>query len=430
MYIITFPILFLFTPSLAFFLPLAQEQDRPTLRLWDGRPVQWDTGPVAALLETSSAVRISYRGIHFYDHDVFPRSTGHPCARTPLALCILSHDLNLVLPSLVMPRYSTGANQAEPVRFAAVEGCGQASTERIVVSDPSVYDISSCDLENVDIVWSKGRVYIDSETRLPLWAYVASSLCVLFLVISLGQNIGSILGDPDAATQPWFTELACVLQCILVVILNDPMRIWVAEHDRLMLVMTIAYIALYLSRHGVALLVMQGHVYTLNVITATLMLVTSRLYCSFETPYATVFLLLLLTRLAHKLFSDSATGIERLTIVADALFIGLHYRLAYHPGFFDPQVRHTLFIPIAPLPLTKPPSPQAATVYLAALTASAFAAGALTHGIEERAKALPQVQDVGGRPGATTFGNDTHAITFRTHCGETGPNLRLQFLHA
>lgn len=332
------PVLLFLVPTAAFFHPLAQQQDRPTLRLWDGQPVRWDTGPIAALLETSSAVRISYRGIHFYDHDVFPRVPGHTCRRTPWALCVLEDDGNAIFPSLTPPRYSTGADQADPVRLAALEGCGQASADRLVVDDPAVYDISACDLANVDLIWAKGRLYLDSETRLPLWAYVASSLCVLFLVISLGQNIGSILGDPDAATQPWFTELACLVQCALILVLNDPMRIWVAEHDRLMLVLTLAYILLYLSRHGVALLAMRDHVYTLNVITATLMLVTARLYCSFETPYATVFLLLLLTRLAHKLFVESATDIDRLTVVADALFAGLHYRLAYLPGFFDPQV--------------------------------------------------------------------------------------------
>jgi hypothetical protein len=403
-------VLALAMPCDAFFAPLAQDQMGPYLRLWDGRAVNWNTGEIAALIETSSAVRISYRGIHFYDHEVFPKSTGYACRRTPFALCELAHDGNAVLPSApLIPRYSTGADQAEPVRFAAMEGCGEASVDRMVDDSPLVYDISACDLANIDIVWSNGRVYVDPDTRLPLWAYAASSIGVLFLVISLGQNISRVLGDPDATTQPWITEIVCVVQCLLLIIINDPWRVWVAEHDRLMLCVTIAYVVLYISRHSVALLVMEPHVYTLNVITATLMLVTSRLYCTFETPYSTIFLLLLLTRLAHKLFAKSAvTSIEKLTITADALYVGLHYRLAYHPGFFDPQM---------------------SAVYLGAIAASALAAGAISHAIEERAKAPPQPQYMQARVGATILTDNAHTIAFRAHRGDPGSNLRFQIHH-
>jgi hypothetical protein len=202
----------------------------------------------------------------------------------------------------------------------------------------SVYDLSACDIleGGVDVLWSEGVLYLDADLPLPTWAYVVTAAVVFFLVISLGQNIGQILGDKEAATQPWFTEVLCLGQCVLLLFLTDPRRVWVADHDREMLVLTSLYIALYLTRHAFSL-VMEGHVYTLNVITATLILVTARLYCSFETPYCTVFLLLLMTRLAHKLFAQPSS-MDRLTMVADALYLSLHYRLSYRPSFWDPQV--------------------------------------------------------------------------------------------
>ena len=66
---------------------------------------------------------------------------------------------------------------------------------------------------------------------------------------------------------------------------NDPWRVWVAQHDRTMAATTCVYIFIYLVRHGFDL-IMDRFVHTFNVITATLMLVTARLYLSFETPYA------------------------------------------------------------------------------------------------------------------------------------------------
>lgn len=317
----------------AFYLPVSQG---PTLRLWDGRDISWQTGQVAALTDTSYATRVSARGVHFYSHEVFPRSKGHPCRRTPLALCRLD-DGNLVLPT--QARYSTGHAQPHPMNRVAKHGCS-ASEGRVIVPDPKVYDLSMCDLaEGADVLWSKGMVYLDEDLKLPDWAYVLTAISVLFLVISLGQNIGRILGDREATTQPWFTEAMCLGQTALLMLLHDPMRVWVAMGDHLMLIATLAYILLYFFRH-LFTLVLEGHVFTLNIITATLILVTARLYGSFETPYATVFLLLLLTRLFHKIFgAANVRSIERLIILADSLYVALHYRLAYRPSFWDPQVR-------------------------------------------------------------------------------------------
>ena len=392
----------------AYYLPLSQESNGPFLSLWDGRGLHWSTGQISSLIETSRAIRISLRGVHFYDRDVKPLSKGWPCLRSRSALCVLENG-NVVLPTGSQPRFSLGHHQAPPMRSVAIRGCGSQSSGRVVMPDlASVYDLSACDVlvGGADVLWSEGVLYLDADLPLPTWAYVVTAGVVFFLVISLGQNIGQILGDKDAATQPWFTELLCLVQCVMLIVLTDPRRVWVAEHDREMLVLTTVYVALYLTRHAFAL-VLEGHVYTLNVITATLILVTARLYCSFETPYCTVFLLLLMTRFAHKLFAlESASSMERLTIVADALYLSLHYRLSYRPSFWDPQV---------------------APVYLSALAVACLAVGSITHALEEGTHSRPQSERMGI---AAVFSENRDPLTHRTHSGEAWQHaLRLEFLH-
>jgi len=387
------------------------------LRLWDGREVQWWTGEVVALVETSVAVRFSSRGIHFYNHDVFPFSKGYECLRTRGALCALTVDGNRVFPSFSSdggpPRFAIGAggrhNQdevvQEPMRSASRIGCGlEASGGRVVVRNASVYDLSPCDLANVDVLWTRGRLHVDHTLRLPLWAYGATGCAVLFLVMSLGQNLGSILGDPDASPLPVFTESVCLVQCVALLLLNDPYRVWVAEHDRAMLGVTLAYTAMYLFRHAFDMY-MQEHVHTLNVITATLILVTARLYCSFETPYATVFLLLLMTRMAHKLFMGSRIrGLERFTVVADALYMALHYSLSFRPGFFDPQI---------------------APVYLLAMSVVCLGIGAITHAIEkEAAEAARKPERMGA--GGVVLGKNCDAVALGANGRDPWHHLGLQ----
>ena len=356
-----------------FYMPLGPSS--PHLAQMSGESVHWSTGQIASLMDTSFAIRVSARGLHFYDHDVFPRTPGHACLRVQGALCRLPSG-NLVLPTRLTPRYSAyRGGQAPPMRAVAEVGCGTASSGREVVSDPHVYDLSACDLFHggADVLWRDGVLYLDAGLAVPDWAYGLTALWVLFLVISLGQNIAQMLGDTTTETRPWITEGVCLAQCALILSLHHPWRVWVAEHDRTLLLVMTAYMLLYLVWHAYSLL-RAGHVYTLNIITATLILVTSRLYCSFETPYATIFLILLMTRLWHKLhMGDELPPVERVIVACDAVVVALYYRIAYRPGFWDIQ---------------------AASVYAGGLTCACLAAGALTSAIEKRARQAVQPQDV------------------------------------
>jgi len=307
----------------------------PFLRTRDGSVVDWSTGAIAALTDTSKALRLSSRGLHFYDHDVTPANDGVRCQRDAAALCVLANG-SLVFPESAPPRYAFGRSH-----------CGSESAHRQLTGDDSVYDISVCDLVQgqLDVIYWRDRLHFDYNLFLPEWAYILTGAAVLYLVISLGQNIARVMGDQDAVTMPLLTELVCAALVVLLLSLHSPYRIFVADHDRFLLVYCLAYLAIYLLRHAFDL-VMERYVYTFNVITVTLMFVTARLYCSFETPYTTIFLVLLCTRFFHKLQSDALSPVETYTLVLDGLLIAFHYKYSYATSFWDPQAAPLYAVPI------------------------------------------------------------------------------------
>lgn len=389
-------LLLFIVPCTAYYIAI-DEDKFPALTTFDGRTVDWSTGAIAALLDTSVAVRISARGLHFYDHPVDPQSAPIPCRRAPNCLCLMGPS-SMAFPENSPPRYSYGSPQ-----------CGSSSGSREVVSDPSIYDLSVCDLvvAQADVIWRDGYIYIDGALQLPEWAYIITALAVLFLVVSLGQNIARIMGDDLAVTQPHITEAVCFALCVLLLSLNDPRRVFVAQHDRLMALVTGSYLVLHVARQAFDL-VFESYVYTFNVITASLMLVTARLYCSFETPYATIFLVLLLTRLCHKIHTPAIKPVERFAIVTDSILISLHYRLSYRPSFWDPQ---------------------SAPVYATAIVVLCFTVGSLTALHQVRAQKPPQPHNVDIRVSAVA-NNRCHFPALRAHGSDAGHNpLRFNIFH-
>ena len=321
-------------PASSYYVALDQAS-APFLKTWDGVAVDWSTGPVAALVDTSFAVRVNSRGMHFYQHDVNPRGAGARCKRHADALCETEGG-SLVFPERAAPRYAFGASH-----------CGTNSVGRVVVANASIYDISMCDLVQgqLDVIYWRDHLYFDYNLYLPEWAYILTALAVLYLVVSLGQNIARIMGDEKAVTMPLLTEVVALGQVVLLLSLHDPMRIFVADHDRLMFWVVLSYLVIYLARHAFEI-VMDKYVYTFNIITASLMLVTARLYCSFETPYTTVMLVLLLTRLGHKIHAPRRSPMERFTVAADCVVLALHYRFSFRQSFWDAQFAQLYVVPL------------------------------------------------------------------------------------
>lgn len=310
----------------AYYVALDQNS-APFLKTWDGQMVDWSMGHIAALTDTSKALRVSSRGMHFYDHAVSPRGDGVWCRRSAVALCVLE-DGSMVFPETSLPRYTYGTRH-----------CGSESSNRRLIVNSTVYDISVCDLfqSQLDLIYWKNHLHFDYNLFLPEWAYILTAAAVLYLVISLGQNIARIMGDAQAVTMPRLTELVCVGLVVLLLSLHDPYRIFVADHDRHLFLYVMGYLLLYIFRHGFDIF-MEKYVYTFNVITVTLVFVTARLYCSFETPYSTIFFVLLLTRFFHKLLNPTPTPMEQFTLAADAVLIAMYYKLSFVPSFWDVQM--------------------------------------------------------------------------------------------
>ena len=305
----------------ALYVPLTTPEGSPFLTI-EAKATDWNTGLANALLETSLGVRVGPRGMHFYNHTLDTENTI-PCARAQSALCRMQ-DGSLVLPT-ASPRYGTGTHECD--------GWG-----RTLVT-ANVYDISMCDImSGTTLVWvpdNGGLLRLQHELGMGYW-YIVTAIIVLFLVVSLGQNVARITGDEAAITYPVATEVMCLAQCTILLFQHNPFHVFLTHQDRLLLVVFNVYVLLYLVRHLFEL-VLEAHVFTLNVITATLVLVTARLYGSFETPYAPLFTFLLLTRLWHKIIHNRGST-EKLTIAMDVVVTALYWRLAYRPSFWDDRV--------------------------------------------------------------------------------------------
>ena len=369
----------------AFFLPITPGNGSPWVTLADGNAVQWNNHLTAALLDTSQGVRVGHRGLHFYDHSVHMDRHGRRCRRTHNALCELE-DGSLVLPQ-TSPRFKAGTRSCE--------GWGRT----LVRND--VYDISMCDVASgTSLIWvptDGGRLWQQHDMGLGPW-YIFTALIVLFLVLSLGQNIASILGDQDAETHPLVTEVLCLGQCCIIILQQNPYHVFLTSHDQMMFAVFSAYVTLYLVRHCFEL-VQECHVFTLNVITATLVLVTARLYGSFETPYAPIFVFLLGSRMWHKII-DSRGTLERLTVAIDTLILALYWRVGFRPSFWHPDT---------------------ADIYGAALFTICFCTGIIT---QPPSGHLPQPE------GCAVVAHKADIPTYRTHGGDAGNDtLRLNLRH-
>ena len=320
----------------------------PRLALWNQKAVDWAGSRVSVLVDTSVAIRINARGLFFIQSKHVDLREAIPCARRPFALCQFN-NFSLVLP-MTPPRVQH-------------RGLCAKSRHRVLTQEP-FYDISVCDLKaGMDILWSANMVSVDWHLALPQYLYVAVALMVLFLVVSLGQNLMRLMGDSHAETYPLMTELVCMVLVVALVISHDPWRVWVTDEDRFLFMYVVLYIICYLLRHGFELY--HRHIYSFNVIVACLILTTARLYGTFETPYSTIFLVLLLSRLFHKLHSETAFPF---LMGCDALLIGFYYGWCFCPTFFDPNE---------------------APVYLIGVLFLTLKAGEYTS-LQERLQALPE----------------------------------------
>jgi hypothetical protein len=170
------------------------------------------------------------------------------------------------------------------------------------------FDVMPCDLVNQDttILWSDGRVSVVYDTDIPYWPRMAISLILVWLVINLGESVALLLEMKGSKPQNHITSTLCLILVALVVGYTSTNVVFVTAAERWLYWYVIVYIVLYSVYHF-------KNPNTINVIVGCLLLVTSRVYQSAETPYVLSLLFLVIARLAQKFFMrkdkwDSANG--------------------------------------------------------------------------------------------------------------------------
>lgn len=315
-------------------------------------------------LSISSGVKITQQGFYFYDEPIIHDSVTYDCPRALDALC--NHTAaaaaggapmtTLFLPCTAAPLVPVSDVPPPFDRFWRWEvRCGKAPT-------PSrEFHVTPCDLQRgTALVWSEGRLSVQYELELPYWPNMIMLLIVIWLVVNLGESISLILEVDGAQAQNHSTAALCVT-LVALVIAHTPNGTWCTQGEVVLYWFVMVYILLYSLYHI-------RNPNTVSVIVGCLILVSSRMYETHETPYAGSMLFLIAARLVQKValtgwapmwsapakqewFSWVRMGFMALDVALFALF----YLYA-----FQPSVRH---------------GPQQAQLYVTALLFAAACLG-------------------------------------------------------
>jgi len=300
-----------------------QDSWRPGLSSGDKRLTWWGGGP-AFVLASSGAVRLNFRGVFTYGPKSIVRQLdkglgwhGIPCNVSAWALC--SSEAGHVFPA-------TNPRMPEQQQSVAVDGwndlgCSQ-STGKILVS-LGAYDISACDVvdEGLDLLYTSGMVY-HRHTSMPLWEYWVTVVLPIVLVRCLSYNIQSLWLPPgETVVQTQWVPLGSSLS-LMILLLLDGDSIYITTADQIFYWSTVAYVSVYLSIHAISRLSQHARNNTqnpqitapkeaadktkelhgqyeqpvFNVIIGTLQLVAMRFYTAAESPYNTVLVAMLASR--------------------------------------------------------------------------------------------------------------------------------------
>jgi hypothetical protein len=240
-------------------------------------------------LSVSSGVRINQYGLFFFDTPVLHGDTSYPCPRIVDGLCVSGNYT--FFPCVQVGRTFV---DAAPEPFAHL-WYDEAKCRKM----PSYhwFDVMPCDLVNQDttIIWSDGMVSVVYDTDIPYWPKMAISLILVWLVINLGESVALLLEMKGSKPQNHVTSALCLVLVGLIACNTNTSIAYVTLNERYLYWYTIAYILLYSIYH-------LKNPNTINVIVGCLLLVTSRVYQSAETPYVLSLLFLIVARLVQKVF--------------------------------------------------------------------------------------------------------------------------------
>jgi hypothetical protein len=178
--------------------------------------------------------------------------------------------------------------------------------------------------------------------ELPYWPNMLMLFIVIWLVINLGESIALILEVNGSTPQNHSTAFLC-LTLVTTVAIYTPEGTWVTQEERVLYWFVIVYIILYSLYHV-------KNTNTVNVIVGCLILVSSRMYQTHETPYIASLLFLISSRFVQKIiFSQWSellapwsgdTGwyiwIRLCFMALDIVLFTLCYIYAFEPSVQDP----------------------------------------------------------------------------------------------
>lgn len=244
-------------------------------------------------LSISSGVKITQQGFYFYNTPVTHTTETYACPRTLGALCNHTASNTVFLPCTSQPLIPVADVPPPFDRFWKWESrCSKSpslSTE---------YDVTLCDLQRgTALLWSEGTLSVQYETEMPYWPNMLMMLIVVWLVVNLGESIALIMEVDGSKAQNHCTAFLCIA-LVVTLIACTPEGVWVTSEERILYWFVIVYIILYSLYHI-------KNTNTVNVIVGSLVLVSSRLYQTHETPYIGALLFLISSRFVQKIaFSE------------------------------------------------------------------------------------------------------------------------------
>jgi hypothetical protein len=277
----------------------------------------------------SSGVKITELGLFFYDTHVTHSSPSYECPHALGALC--GHENGTVfLKCTAMPLIPVNDVPPPFDRFWHAEArCAKTPT-----LDPT-FHITPCDLQRgTSILWADGRVSVMYEMDLDYRVNIVIILIMAWLVINLGESIALVLEVDGSAPQNHSTVALC-LALLGIMIANTPAEMWPTLEETIVYWFTIAYIGAYSLYHV-------KNPNTINVIVGCLILVSSRLYQTNETPYLASFLFVIAARLVQKRYyrtweteSSFWSLIRYIFMLIDLAYFIILYIFVYAKSFRD-----------------------------------------------------------------------------------------------
>lgn len=302
-----------------------------------GTGINFYEGGGAFILASNNLVRVNYRGIHTYksarlniqeNHNIWKVKT---CNLSAFSMCNTGDGH-------IFPYFSPRIGNT------SLEYCVK-SLAKVIINNPNIYDYSSCDIldQSQDLIYTDSLLYIRTN-NIDIWKYWAMVLCCIYLIRSVSVNLIGKL-ESNSVYTPQYPAIIVSLTAWLIV-LCDWDSYYITSNDIVFFWVSIGYVGLYLGFHAYHAYVWYMHTYyynhhnkqymepkIFNMSTATIQLVTARLYASTETPYIPVILFLLLTRIwekeVTKKFFHIITGLMDCIYISMLMSIGVTFHIFY-----------------------------------------------------------------------------------------------------